>query len=100
LAVFFLYATILVITNVLTGGFMGTINIRVDDDLKARAFEALETLGVSPSELLRQTLEYVAINQKLPFKTLLVSQEDEDLIALVNKRLQSPQPVKVSLDDL
>lgn len=79
---------------------MGTVNIRVDDDLKARAFEALEALGVSPSELLRQTLEYVAINQKLPFKTLLVSQEDEDLITLVNQRLQSPQPVKVSLDDL
>jgi len=79
---------------------MGTINIRVDDDLKSRSFEALETLGVSPSELLRQTLEYVATNKKLPFKTLLVSQEDEDLIALVNLRLQSPQPVKVSLDDL
>lgn len=79
---------------------MGTINIRVDDDLKARSFEALETLGVSPSELLRQTLEYVAINHKLPFKTILINQEDEDLIALVNLRLQSPQPVKVSLDDL
>ena len=100
MAVFFLYARINVTTNVITGGFMGTINIRVDDDLKSRSFEALETLGVSPSELLRQTLEYVATNKKLPFKTLLVSQEDEDLIALVNLRLQSPQPVKVSLDDL
>ena len=79
---------------------MGTINIRVDDDLKLRSFEALEALGVSPSELLRQALEYVATNKKLPFKTLLVSQEDEDLIALVNQRLQSPQAVKVSLDDL
>lgn len=79
---------------------MGTVNIRVDDDLKVRSFKALETLGVSPSELLRQALEYVAVNKKLPFKTLLVSQEDEDLIALVNLRLQSPQPIKVSLDDL
>ncbi|MCD9485464.1 type II toxin-antitoxin system RelB/DinJ family antitoxin [Photobacterium phosphoreum] len=79
---------------------MGTVNIRVDDDLKARSFKALETLGVSPSELLRQALEYVAVNKKLPFKTILVSQEDEDLIALVNLRLQSPQPIKVSLDDL
>jgi RHH-type rel operon transcriptional repressor/antitoxin RelB len=79
---------------------MGNINIRVDDNLKARSFETLDALGVSPSELLRQTLEYVVTHQKLPFKTLLISQEDEELIALVNQRLQSPQPIKVSLDDL
>ena len=79
---------------------MGTINIRVDDELKARSFEALEALGVSPSELLRQTLEYVATNHKLPFKTLLVNQEDEDFIALAHERLQSSQAVKISLDDL
>ena len=79
---------------------MGTVNIRVDDDLKSRAFEALENLGVSPSDLLRQTLEYVAINKKLPFKTLLVTQDDEELITLARQRLKSPQTVKVSLDDL
>lgn len=79
---------------------MGTVNIRIDDDLKSRSFEALDALGVSPSELLRQTLEYVAVNQKLPFKTVLINQEDEDLIALVQSRLKSPEAVKVSLDDL
>ncbi|UJF20255.1 type II toxin-antitoxin system RelB/DinJ family antitoxin (plasmid) [Vibrio sp. SS-MA-C1-2] len=79
---------------------MATVNVRVDDDLKAESFKALEELGVSPSELLRQTLEYVATNKRLPFKTLLVTDEDADLIDLVNKRLQSPKPVKVSLDDL
>jgi RHH-type rel operon transcriptional repressor/antitoxin RelB len=50
--------------------------------------------------LLRQTLEYVATNHKLPFKTLLVNQEDEDFIALAHERLQSSQAVKISLDDL
>ncbi|MEE1982848.1 type II toxin-antitoxin system RelB/DinJ family antitoxin [Shewanella xiamenensis] len=35
---------------------MGTINIRIDDELKERSFAALEKLGVSPSEALRQTL--------------------------------------------
>ncbi|MCP3699907.1 MAG: type II toxin-antitoxin system RelB/DinJ family antitoxin [Aliivibrio sp.] len=79
---------------------MGNINIRVDDNLKARSFETLDALGISPSELLRQTLEYVVTYQKLPFKTFLVSQEDKELIALVNQRLQSPQSIKVSLDDL
>ena len=52
---------------------MGTVNIRVDDNLKARSFEALDILGASRSELLRQTLEYVAMNRKLPFKTLLAN---------------------------
>ena len=98
--VFFLRVIMPVTTIVITGDIMGTVNIRVDDDLKIRSFEALKALGVSPSELLRQTLEYVAINHKLPFKTLLVNQEDEELIALVNLRLKSPKPVKVSLDDL
>ncbi|MDA9557737.1 type II toxin-antitoxin system RelB/DinJ family antitoxin [Vibrio sp.] len=79
---------------------MATVNVRVDEDLKVKSFKALEELGVSPSELLRQTLEYVATNKRLPFKTLLVTDDDADLIDLVNKRLRSPKPVKVSLDDL
>ena len=79
---------------------MGTINIRVDNDLKAQSYAALEKLGVTPSELLRQTLEYVAQNGKLPFKQVLLNDEDADLIATARKRLKSPQAVKVSLDDL
>ena len=35
---------------------MATINLRIDDELKARAFEELKKLGVTRSELLRQTL--------------------------------------------
>ena len=47
---------------------MATINIRVNDDLKVRSYAALEKLGITPSELLRQTLEYVAQSEKLPCK--------------------------------
>jgi RHH-type rel operon transcriptional repressor/antitoxin RelB len=80
---------------------MGTINIRVDDELKERSFAALEKLGVSPSEALRQTLEYVATRGTLPFKPVLLTDEDEALIALVKERLASPQKgIEVSLDDL
>lgn len=32
---------------------MASINIRVDDELKARAYKELERLGVTPSELMR-----------------------------------------------
>lgn len=80
---------------------MGTINIRVDDELKARSYAALEKLGVTPSELLRQTLEYVAQRGVLPFKPVLLTDEDQALLELAKARLAEPLPgVKVTLDDL
>lgn len=80
---------------------MGTINIRIDDELKERAFAALEKLGVSPSEALRQTLEYVATRGTLPFKPVLLTADDEALITLVKERLANPRKgIEVSLDDL
>ncbi|VVQ36145.1 Antitoxin RelB [Pseudomonas fluorescens] len=48
---------------------MASINIRIDDDLKQHSFAELEKLGVTPSELLRQTLQYVTERGKLPFKS-------------------------------
>ncbi|MEE1982846.1 type II toxin-antitoxin system RelB/DinJ family antitoxin [Shewanella xiamenensis] len=53
---------------------MGTINIRIDDELKERSFAALEKLGVSPSEALRQTLEYVATRGALPHNAIVTKQ--------------------------
>lgn len=79
---------------------MGTITIRVDDELKADSYAALEKLGITPSELLRQTLEYVAQSGKLPFQSALLSNEDFELLNTVKERLKNPQPVKVSLEDL
>ena len=80
---------------------MGTLNIRIDDDLKARSYAVLEKLGITPSELLRQTLEYVVSQERLPFRTTVVTEDEEALRALVRERLASPQKgIKVSLDDL
>lgn len=79
---------------------MASINIRIDDDLKLRSFAELERLGVTPSELLRQTLQYVAERGKLPFKAVLLNEEDEALLAVASKRLAKPQRAKVSLDNL
>ncbi|GLO63084.1 transcriptional regulator [Vibrio sp. MACH09] len=79
---------------------MATINIRIDDKLKAKSYAALEELGVTPSEVLRQTLEYVAQNNRLPFQTILVNEEDMELLETAKQRLISPQRVKVTLDDL
>lgn len=79
---------------------MASINIRIDDDLKARAYHELEKLGVTPSELMRQTLQFVAERGQLPFRPVLVTEDEETLIATVRERLAAPQRVKVSLDDL
>lgn len=79
---------------------MASINVRIDDDLKARAYHELEKLGVTPSELMRQALQYVAERGQLPFKPVLMTEDDEALIATVRERLANHQRVKVSLDDL
>ena len=80
---------------------MGTINLRVDDELKARSYAVLERLGVTPSDLLRQTLEYVASQERLPFRTTVVTEDEEALLVLVRERLANPQQgIKVSIDDL
>ena len=79
---------------------MASINIRIDDDLKARAYSELDRLGVTPAELMRQALQYVAERGQLPFRPVLMTEEDEALIATVRERLSSPQRVKVALDDL
>ncbi|MBE9588025.1 MULTISPECIES: type II toxin-antitoxin system RelB/DinJ family antitoxin [Moraxella] len=79
---------------------MATIVARVDDDLKAQSFLALQELGVTPSELIRQTLQYVAYHKKIPFKTVVLTDEDSELLALAKERLDNPAPrIKVSLDE-
>lgn len=79
---------------------MASINVRIDDDLKARAYRELEKLGVTPSELMRQAFQYVAERGQLPFKPMLMTEEDEALLKVARERLAAPQRVKVSLDDL
>ena len=79
---------------------MGTITIRVDDKLKSEAYDALQDLNITPSELLRQTLEYVAVNHSLPFKPVLLSNGDQVLLQTSRERLKNPQPIAVELDDL
>ncbi|MFB4393025.1 MULTISPECIES: type II toxin-antitoxin system RelB/DinJ family antitoxin [unclassified Pseudomonas] len=77
---------------------MASITIRVDDELKARAYRELERLGVTPSELVHQTLQYVAEHGELPFQPILML--EDNLNAAVRERLAAPQRVKVDLDDL
>ncbi|ELO6190484.1 type II toxin-antitoxin system RelB/DinJ family antitoxin [Escherichia coli] len=68
--------------------------------LKARSYAALEKMGVTPSEALRLMLEYIADNERLPFKQTLLSDEDAELVEIVKERLRKPKPVRVTLDEL
>ena len=77
---------------------MGSINLRIDDELKARSYAALEKMG--PSEALRLMLEDIADNERLPFKQTLLSDEDAELVEIVKERLRNPKPVRVTLDEL
>ncbi|WP_369989711.1 type II toxin-antitoxin system RelB/DinJ family antitoxin [Pseudomonas xanthosomatis] len=79
---------------------MASIKLCIDDDLMSRAYPELVRLGVTPSELMRQALRYVAEHGQLPFKPDLMTGEDEALRATVRERLAGPQRVKVSMQDL
>ncbi|EAR6586702.1 type II toxin-antitoxin system RelB/DinJ family antitoxin [Salmonella enterica] len=84
---------------------MGTIQVRVDEELKKNAYRALEKLQLSPSDALRLFLRYVAENEKLPFSevSIMVSEDDEDadILAVVRERIKNPSKrIRVSLDDL
>lgn len=73
---------------------MASINVRIEDDLKARAYRELEKLGVTPSELMRQALQYVAERGQLPFKPVLMTEDDEALFATLRERLAAPQRLR------
>lgn len=79
---------------------MAVVKFRVDDDLKARAFERLEGLGVTPSELVRELLRYVAERGELPLELEPVVLAEEGFLATVCERLARPRLIKVLLEDL
>ncbi|WP_081805720.1 MULTISPECIES: type II toxin-antitoxin system RelB/DinJ family antitoxin [Aeromonas] len=80
---------------------MGSITIRINNELKEKSYAVLERLGVTPSEFIRQALEYVAEQQRSPFKIVVLTDEDEELLAIVRERLAKPSPkIRISLDDL
>jgi len=77
------------------------MNIRIDDDLKARSGVELNALGVTTSEAVRLVLEYVAQNNRLPVQVALLANEDADIVELARARLANlGKWIRVKLDDL
>lgn len=80
---------------------MATLNIRLDDELKQEAYAALQKMNLTPSEAVRLLFQYVAQNNKFPIQTVLVNDEDLELLETVRYRLAHPEKgIKVSLDEL
>jgi RHH-type rel operon transcriptional repressor/antitoxin RelB len=82
---------------------MATVNFRVDEALKEKSYSILKEQGIAPTDFFTSILEYVATTGKLPVKKkALLSEEDEELLALVRKRINDPKEMfeEVTLDDL
>ena len=80
---------------------MATLTIRLSDKLKNDAYAELEKLGITPSEAIRLTFQYIVENKQLPVNNVVISEHETDLIATVQERLKNPQKAsKVNLDDL
>ena len=70
-------------------------------DSDHRSYDYFLTSFVTcPSEALSLMLEYIADNERLPFKQTLLSDEDAELVEIVKERLRNPKPVRVTLDEL
>lgn len=81
---------------------MATVNFRVDDALKNQAYEVLRLHGVTPTELFTNALRYIADTGTLPIKSVLMTDDDEQLLKIAQKRSQDSQENfrEITLDDL
>lgn len=84
---------------------MSTMQIRVEENLKQEATQVLKKLGINPSDAMRQLLQYVVDNEKLPFSAVSVvvaeSDNDEDIIKIVKERMSHPAArIRVNIDEI
>lgn len=63
---------------------MASISVRINDNLKARAYQELGRLELTPSELIRQVRRYVAEQGQLPFNPEVVTEGYEAPLAGAN----------------
>lgn len=81
-----------------------TMNIRIDSELKDKATGVLNEMGVTMSDAVRYTLEYIAQNKRLPAAPLFVGADDEDadIIEIARARLNNPnrKTIRVDIKDL
>lgn len=78
---------------------MGSINLRIDDEFKARFYVAFEKMGVIFFEAFRFMFEYIVDNERLSFKQIFLSDEDVEFVEIVKERFRNFKLVRVTLDE-
>ncbi|KAB3085287.1 type II toxin-antitoxin system RelB/DinJ family antitoxin [Escherichia coli] len=80
------------------------MNVRIESELKERATDALNEMGVTMSDAVRYTLEYIAQNRRLPAEPVYVGadDDDDDIIEIVKARISDPnrKTIRVDIEDL
>lgn len=77
------------------------VNVRVAASLKDAAYAQIKELGMTPTEVFKDVLEYIVREGKMPVRKQILSDEDAELLALVKERLANPgKKIRVDLDDL
>ena len=81
------------------------VHVRVDEDVKSQATEALAAMGLSVSDAVRVFLMRVVADQKLPFDlrvpnatTRAAMQEAEDIVKARSARLSSAEELFDALE--
>jgi DNA-damage-inducible protein J len=74
------------------------LHVRIDDDLKARANEALSAMGLSASDAVRLLFHRIAVDQAFPLElkvpnaqTRAAIEEARDMIAKDSVRYDDPE---------
>lgn len=74
------------------------IHIRVDDDLKARATEALNAMGLSVSDAVRLLLHRIAIDQAFPLELKVPNAETRAALAEAEEIIRRKQAAAAATD--
>lgn len=73
------------------------ISFRCDKALKNATIEALNKNQVSLSDALRDTMQYIAENKRLPVMRQVISEDDAELLRIVRKRAAKPRSSRIAM---
>ena len=80
---------------------MSTLQIRIDEKLKADALAVLKKLNITPSDACRQFLRYVVENKELPVVMISDDVSDDDILSVAQDRLKSEgKRIRVNIDEI
>ena len=74
------------------------IHVRVDDDLKARATEALNAMGLSVSDAVRLLLHRIATDQAFPLELKVPNAETRAALAEAEEIIRRKQAPAAATD--